>query len=523
MTYVWYDALINYATAAGYPSDRARFDRYWPTVHHFVGKDILRFHAVYWPAMLMAAGELPPKQVFAHGWLLVGGEKMSKTRANQIFPADLVRDFGVDGFRYFFMADQRFGPDGDLSYEAMVARYNADLANNFGNLANRVLTMAVNYLGGTSPDHREDGPLRDEAARAYATQAEAFGRFDFAGGLEAVWGLVRATNAVHRGPGAVGAEQGGRHRRGGGRPRRLPRGSADRGAAGVAGDPDRGGRAVAAPRAGRPSGGSAPARRGGVGRDARWGGPREGRAPVPPLRGRARVTPAATGGWFDSHCHVQPPYGPEGVDAVDELLVRARTAGVHRFVCVGTDLASSRLAVALAHEHDDVWATVGLHPHDAARLPDEQAALRELAASSARVVAVGEAGFDLYYRHAEPSEQEDAFRRQIRWAGELDRTLVIHTRDAWDDTFRVLAEEGVPTRTVFHCFTGGPAEAARALELGAWLSFSGIVSFKNAEDAPGGCPRDAAGPHAGRDRLALPGARPPPRAHQRTRLRDRRR
>jgi TatD DNase family protein len=191
---------------------------------------------------------------------------------------------------------------------------------------------------------------------------------------------------------------------------------------------------------------------------------------------------AAAAGWVDSHCHVQPPYGPDGVDAVDELLERARAAGVTRFVCVGTDLTSSRLAVELAHGHPDVWATVGLHPHDAARLDDEQAALHELAAASPRVVGVDEAGFDLYYRHAEPGEQEAAFRRQIRWAGELDRTLVIHTRDAWDDTFRVLAEEGVPARTVFHCFTGGPAEAERALELGAFLSFSGIVSFKNADD-----------------------------------------
>jgi len=120
---------------------------------------------------------------------------MSKTRLNQIFPADLIADFGVDGLRYHFLADQRFGPDGDFSYESMVARYNADLANNFGNLANRVLTMAASYLGATSPEHREDGPLRDEAARAYATQADAFARFDFASGLEAVWGLVRATNA----------------------------------------------------------------------------------------------------------------------------------------------------------------------------------------------------------------------------------------------------------------------------------------------------------------------------------------
>ena len=106
--------------------------------------------------------------MFAHGFLLVGGEKMSKTRLNQIAPADLVADFGSDGFRYHFLADQRFGPDGDFSYEAMVARYNADLANNFGNLANRVLNMAVNYCDGAVPDTRADGPLAEAAARAFA-------------------------------------------------------------------------------------------------------------------------------------------------------------------------------------------------------------------------------------------------------------------------------------------------------------------------------------------------------------------
>ena len=135
-------------------TDRARFDRYWPADYHIVGKDILRFHAVYWPAMLMAAGEAPPKHVFAHGFLLVGGEKMSKTALNQISPLDLVADFGADGFRYHFLADQRFGPDGDFSYEAMVARYNADLANNFGNLASRVLNMAVSYCDGDRPGAR---------------------------------------------------------------------------------------------------------------------------------------------------------------------------------------------------------------------------------------------------------------------------------------------------------------------------------------------------------------------------------
>jgi methionyl-tRNA synthetase len=145
--------------------------------------------------MLMAAGEAPPKTVFAHGYLLVGGEKMSKTRLNQIAPGDLVREFGSDGFRYHFVADQRFGPDGDFSYENMVARYNSDLANNFGNLASRVLNMAVNYCGGTVPDTRADGPLVDAATDAFERQRDALAELDFSGGFGAVWDLIRATNA----------------------------------------------------------------------------------------------------------------------------------------------------------------------------------------------------------------------------------------------------------------------------------------------------------------------------------------
>jgi methionyl-tRNA synthetase len=195
VSYVWFDALINYCTAVGYADDRERFARFWPADYHIIGKDILRQHAVYWPAMLMSAGEAPPKCVFAHGFLLVGGEKMSKSRLNQIAPADLVADFGVDGFRYHFLRDQRFGPDGDFSYEAMVARYNSDLANNFGNLANRVLNMAVNYCDGVVPDERADGPLVSAAADAFAGLTESMTHLDFERGFGAVWELIRAANA----------------------------------------------------------------------------------------------------------------------------------------------------------------------------------------------------------------------------------------------------------------------------------------------------------------------------------------
>jgi TatD DNase family protein len=180
--------------------------------------------------------------------------------------------------------------------------------------------------------------------------------------------------------------------------------------------------------------------------------------------------------WVDSHCHLASLAG-----GADGALTRARAAGVEGVVCVGTDLASSRAAVALAAAHPDVVPTVGLHPHDASRLAEEWDELSALAADPA-VVAVGESGFDLYYRHSEPDEQEAAFRSQVALAHRLERALVIHTRDAWDDTFRVLDDVGIPPRTVFHCFTGGPDEATAALARGAWLSFSGIVSFKNALD-----------------------------------------
>jgi TatD DNase family protein len=184
--------------------------------------------------------------------------------------------------------------------------------------------------------------------------------------------------------------------------------------------------------------------------------------------------------WVDSHCHL----GWETAeDDPETTIAEALAAGVEAMVCVGTDLATSRRAVELAGRHAEVRATVGLHPHDASSFTSEWPELEVLARERADVVVgIGEGGFDYFYEHSDRAAQDRAFRAHVRLAHELDRALVIHSRDAWDDTFRVLAEEGVPARTVFHCFTGGPDEARRALDLGAYVSFSGIVSFKNADD-----------------------------------------
>ena len=149
--YVWIEALLNYVTAAGYGTDEEKFERLWPADIHIVGKDIARFHAVIWPAMLMAAGQPVPHQVFAHGWLLVGGQKMSKSKANGIRPDELVDVFGSDAYRYYFARALTFGSDGSISWEDINARYHAELANGFGNLASRVAAMIGSYFGGALP------------------------------------------------------------------------------------------------------------------------------------------------------------------------------------------------------------------------------------------------------------------------------------------------------------------------------------------------------------------------------------
>lgn len=187
--------------------------------------------------------------------------------------------------------------------------------------------------------------------------------------------------------------------------------------------------------------------------------------------------------WTDSHCHV--PYEGVGTDAIAE----ARAAGVTRLVDVGTDAAQSAAAVAVARAHEGVWATVGLHPHDASDGVDTIVHLL----GEPEVVAVGECGLDYHYDHSPRPAQREAFAAQVALAHAHGLALVIHTREAWDDTFAILRAEGAPGRTVFHCFTGGPGEARLALDLGAHLSFSGIVTFKTAGDvraAAALCPLD---------------------------------
>jgi len=195
VAYVWFDALANYITAIGYGSDDANFKSWWPVDRHLIGKDIIRFHCIYWPAMLMSAGIEPPSGYAVGGWLLVGGEKMSKTSGNVVNPLDLIDEIGLDGFRYYVLADTAYGNDGDFTYEGLIARYNSDLANNLGNLAARVATVVGKKCDGRGTSPSPDSALAPIARQAVADAVEQWNRVQPSRALEATWQLIRATNA----------------------------------------------------------------------------------------------------------------------------------------------------------------------------------------------------------------------------------------------------------------------------------------------------------------------------------------
>lgn len=200
VVYVWIDALSNYITALGYSPDGSgdNYKKYWPADVHIIGKDILRFHTIYWPIMLMALGEPLPKQVFAHPWLLFGSDKMSKSRGNVIYAEDLVKLIGVDAVRYYLLSEMPYVSDGSITYETVFERYNSDLANTLGNLVNRTVAMSNKYFGGQvmAPTAQEplDEQLKDAALAAVGNVDKLLSKYRVSDALEAILSLARRSN-----------------------------------------------------------------------------------------------------------------------------------------------------------------------------------------------------------------------------------------------------------------------------------------------------------------------------------------
>ena len=418
--YVWYDALINYITGAGFPDDPELFARWWPADLHVIGKDIARFHTIFWPAMLWSAGLEAPRRVWVHGWLLAQGERMSKSRGNFLDPLDFVAAFGADGARYVALREAAFDRDSDVSWDGFLRRYNADLANDFGNLVNRTVSMAGRYLGGERPAPRS---AADAAARgtlggdARPRRGEAR-RLPGPRGARRPVGVRRGREPPCRHRGAVEPREGREGRRRGRRrrgcatssatsskpagwspspPRRScpgqPRASSPSWAT-----PTHGTSAATAVRGSSPSwrgvltprsrGRSPRRRRSSRASRSRW--PRPERASACARQARDAAPPVRHNGamrLIDSHAHLQ---SPQFSDDLPEVLAAAELAGVERILVPGWDEDSSRRAIELVARFPRLVAAAGIHPHAAAETDD--AAWERTVALAADPTVVGDRG-----------------------------------------------------------------------------------------------------------------------------------
>ena len=467
VAYVWADALVNYLSALTYARPGEDLvDRFWPAAHHLLAKDILRFHCVYWPAMLLAAGYEPPQQLFVHGYLLSGDRKVSKSLGNLVAdPLDLLDVYGADAIRFWCARSVSFGQDGIASVEGVRERYERELGNDLGNLLSRVTAMVARYrdgdLAAVPSDDSAVAPILEPLA---ADVARAARRLRPDGCARADLGGRAGPQPARRGDRPVAAREGrGARGRARSRPlrprRRAPRGR-DRSRRLPPGDRRRILEAL-----GQPA-------------ELDWDGVAYGRTravqgleAAPPLF--PRVDEPAPGGVIDTHAHL------DGCDAEPgELLERAEAVGVTRVITIGTGIESCRRALSIAEEHTGVVAALGIDPHqaaspDAARVEE----LRELL-DHPRAVAVGETGLDGHHGAETLREQRKLFDAQLALADELGSPS--SSTAARRARRRPRRSRRSAARSILHCFSE-PDLLEPALERGYYVSFAGNVTYPRAE------------------------------------------
>ena len=414
--YVWVDALFNYWTALGYGAGEDG-GRFWPPTLQLMAKDILKFHAVIWPALLLAADIELPERLAIHGYVLKGGEKMSKTTGNLVDPFPFIEDYGIDALRYYLAREIRFGEDGTFSAEGFDARYNGELANELGNLLNRTVSMIGRYRDGVIPaDHGRDTELAAEIATRTAEVADAFDGADITRAVEATWVLVRDLNRLveQRAPWVLAKD---------------PDAAADLDqvlftlAAGLKSvlilmwPVIPGTSSAHSARSGRTPPRSA------------WPKPRSGPGSPDARSRRSRRCSRAWKGAPSSRHHT-PIWSPARAGGRSRAR-RPTERGVSRIVAIGMGEESSRRTVAMAEAYAGVWAAVGVHPNSAAEWRDDDVAwIAELAGPPARSWRSASAGWTSTGIARPRSSRSGRSGPRSTIARATGLPLVIHTRDA---------------------------------------------------------------------------------------------
>ena len=465
VAYVWADALVNYRSALEYARPGEDLTHLWSGVRHLLAKDILRFHCVYWPALLLSAGYDVPRQLFVHGYLNLGGRAISKTLGNVIDPLELIDEYGVDPVRFWIARAVQFGQDGNVSLDTFRERYERELGNDLGNLLSRTTAMIARYRDGelkiVAGERRRARRGRRAGSEGRARRTR---RLRHHGRSRDDLGARAPPEPARRADAALAAGQG-RRARGRARPgalRARGRASVCRGRA-LRLRPRDGGADPRRPR-------SAARRRvgeRGLRPHGRGDRDRGGAAALPPDR-RPRDSV------IDTHAHLDGCDEPAG-----ELLARAREAGVTRVIAIGTGIESSRAALALAAEHDGVRAVLGIDPHQAGgEEADRIDELREL---------LGQPGSSPWARPASttttivqrPKSSCGSSTRRSSSHGSCGLPLVIHSRDADEQTTAALAR--FDGRVILHCFSSAGLLPA-ALERGYYVSFAGNVTYPKATE-----------------------------------------
>lgn len=450
--YVWIDALANYLTVLGYPSN-PQWKEYWPADVQVIGKDIMRFHAGIWPAMLMGIGVSLPKKLLVHGFINVGGAKISKSVGNTIDPVEIIDNYGLDAFRYFFSRHIPTLDDGDFTWEKFETAYNTELGNDLGNVVQRVASMITRYQAGVIGESTQT----EHDMTAYHRAMDAL---EFNVAMDEVWNKVRSLNQY------IDSVK--------------PWDIAKR----IGKDPEAESHLseVLAYSAGAllqvgdllvpflPNTAKA------IHDIFDTGVVKMPEGILFPKKYLHTTDPRAKAQFMlvDTHCHIhEDDYSLE----IEEVLKNAADASVDKMFCVGTDERSSATAVGFAGKYDNIYAIVGVHPHDAKNGCDE---ISKIAKSSDRVIGIGEIGLDYFYEYSSREDQIEVLRQQIEIALELDLPIAFHVRDAFDDFWPVFdSYKGI--RGELHSYTDNMGNLEKALARGLYIGVNGISTFTKDE------------------------------------------